>query len=387
MFKKLISLFTFLTFIFLLTVITASASFDSTDIFDNSPYMHNEHAEVTKTPVSSQKRDVKSNFDVAIEDNFNEDNSLFFEGETYTDELSMASTYTTTIYSSSGGTLFLDYTGELSNISNIIYTRVIYLPAEQVVFLQHAINSGNALDDTISYLMGIGAGLITDSIATHVASYLGVSTTITSVLIDLSIGYVIYCLNNLEKWDLSDAIENSTTGKIKIVYYYYTNSTSYPYYMEYEVFEPWNSSNIDIPEDYDYIWLSGSFVYEYGDPDCTHSYINFTSQNSTTHASACEKCDNVEVFTHNFQTSASINLLYHEVVCTDCGYSKNERHLCSWQSQDAYSHIGLCSLCGFTKTGYHSDNYNEILGICNTCGYKGAVSLRSIFSKSPYVRE
>lgn len=81
----------------MLTVITASASFDSTDIFDNSPYMHNEHAEVTKTPISSQKRNVKSNFDVAIEDNFNKDNSLLFEGETYTDELSMASTYTTTI--------------------------------------------------------------------------------------------------------------------------------------------------------------------------------------------------------------------------------------------------------------------------------------------------
>ncbi|MBQ7344058.1 MAG: hypothetical protein IJW53_04760 [Clostridia bacterium] len=387
MIKRLISLFIFLTFISFLSVTTASALSNSTDISNNSPYTYNENLRVAKKPTASQKRDDKSYSDTTIEDNFSENNSLIFEGETHIDELSMTSTSTTTISSSSGGTLFLDYTGELSNISNIIYTRVIYLPAEQVVFLQHAINSGNALDDTISYLMGIGTRLITDSITKEIAKLLGISSTITSVLTDLSIGYVVYCLNNLEEWDLTDAIENSTTGKIKIVYYYYTNSISYPYYMEYEVFEPWNSSNIDIPEDYDYIWLNGSFVYEYGDPDCTHSYINFTSQNSTTHASACEKCDNVEVFTHNFQTSASINLLYHEVVCTDCGYSKNERHLCSWQSQDAYSHIGLCSLCGFTKTGYHSDNYNEILGICNTCGYKGAVSLRSIFSKSPYVRE
>lgn len=43
-----------------------------------------------------------------------------------------------TITSYSGGTLTLDYTGSLSPISNVIFTKVIYMGNKQVEFYQKA---------------------------------------------------------------------------------------------------------------------------------------------------------------------------------------------------------------------------------------------------------
>ena len=57
-----------------------------------------------------------------------------------------ASATATSFYSSTGGTLELDYTGSFSIFSNVIYTKVVYLPAQQVVYYQNAMYSEDFLD-------------------------------------------------------------------------------------------------------------------------------------------------------------------------------------------------------------------------------------------------
>ncbi len=297
------------------------------------------------------------------------------------------STSVASISSDRGGTLLLDYVGEINPISDSIYTSIIYLPATQVVFLQNAAHSETICDYIVSEFMDKGVSIITHSAALLIASHLGIASAIVEEIIGTSIKFTYWCLTNIEKWDLSSAVSESTTGKIKIVSFYNINSFSSTPYMEFDTFEAWNSSDVEIPENYDYVWLEGVYADTVGDSNCAHTYSSFTSQNSVEHASACINCGNVEKFNHNYQTGASVNMLYHKITCTDCGYFKNERHLCTWKSQDSYVHIGVCRLCDFTKTGYHSENYNQTLGICNTCGFKGAIALRSIFAKTTYVRE
>ena len=171
-----------------------------------------------------------------------------------------ASATATSFYSSTGGTLELDYTGSFSIFSNVIYTKVVYLPAQQVVYYQNAMYSEDFLDYIISEFVDEGISIITSAVAAKIAAYLGVSTSSVSWLIGGTIGITVWFLQNLDKWDLSDAIDNSTTGKVKLEFYYLQSSFE-PYYQEFENFEPWNSSYVDVPEDYDYTWSSG--VYDY----------------------------------------------------------------------------------------------------------------------------
>ncbi len=66
----------------------------------------------------------------------------------------------TSFYTSTGGTLKLDYTGSLSIFSNVIYTKVVYLPAKQVVYYQNAMNSEGFLDYIISEFVDEGISVI-----------------------------------------------------------------------------------------------------------------------------------------------------------------------------------------------------------------------------------
>ena len=159
-----------------------------------------------------------------------------------------------------GGTMDLDYTGDMSAISNVIYTKVIYMPAEQVVFYQRGMNDVGFIDWITSYVSDEGLSVITATAAKEIAAALGVSTSSVSWLVGLAAGGVVYVLSNLETFDINDAIDRSTTGKLKLEYYYST-SISFPYYMEHENFEPWNNSSADVPADYDYTWNAGEFNY------------------------------------------------------------------------------------------------------------------------------
>ena len=161
------------------------------------------------------------------------------------------------LYSPEGGTLNLDYTGNLSAISNVIYTKVIYMPSEQVVYYQKALNDPDFMD----WIVAEGIGVVTSAAAAKIAAYLGITSSGLTWLVGLPISATFFILQNLETWDLNDAIDRSTTGKVKLEFYYMT-SISFPYYQEYENFEPWNSSYIDIPADYDYSYDEGEYNFD-----------------------------------------------------------------------------------------------------------------------------
>lgn len=160
-------------------------------------------------------------------------------------------------YTSSGGTLNLEYTGKLSPISNVIFTKVIYFTPEQTTFYLNAMSKPGF----INWAKDEGISVVTGVAAAKIAKYLGVTSSVTSWLIGLPISLTFYILQNLESWDLSDAIDRSNTGKVKLEYFYST-SISWPYYMNHENFEPWNSSYVDVPENYSYTWLKDEYNFD-----------------------------------------------------------------------------------------------------------------------------
>lgn len=64
-------------------------------------------------------------------------------------------------------------------------------------------------------------------------------------LIGTSVAATLFVFQNLETWDLNDAIENSSNGKVKLEYFYSTNIV-FPYYQEYQNFEPWDNNKVEI---------------------------------------------------------------------------------------------------------------------------------------------
>lgn len=159
-------------------------------------------------------------------------------------------------YTSSGGTLELDYKGKVNPISDVIFTKVIYLPEAQTTFYQNAINKEGFID----WVENRGIDVVTTLAASKIAKYLGVKNAIVSWLIGLPISITFSIIRNAEKWDLSDAIDRSNTGKVKLEYFY-SISASYPYYMNHKNFEPWNSSRVEIPSNYDYKWSKDEYDF------------------------------------------------------------------------------------------------------------------------------
>lgn len=130
---------------------------------------------------------------------------------------------------------------------------------KQVEFYQKGMNSPTFVTFIKDQLIGQGVSVITKSVATKIATALEISESAVSFLIGTAVAGVLFVCENLETWDLNDAIDNSSNGKVKLEYFYMTN-ISFPYYQEYENFEPWDNNRIKVPEDYDYTWQSG--VYE-----------------------------------------------------------------------------------------------------------------------------
>lgn len=167
-----------------------------------------------------------------------------------------------TITSYSGGTLTLDYTGSLSPISNVIFTKVIYMGNKQVEFYQKGMNSPTFVTFLVDELIGKGVSVITKSVAAKIATALSVPESAVAFLIGTSVAATLFVFQNLETWDLNDAIENSSNGKVKLEYFYSTNIV-FPYYQEYQNFEPWDNNKVEIPANYDYDWQSGVYDCEY----------------------------------------------------------------------------------------------------------------------------
>lgn len=198
------------------------------------------------------------NVQMANANSSREVDKLMAEYHEILDKTSLAAA--TSIYAPNGGTMELDYTGDLSPISNVIYTKVIYMPAEQVVFYLRGMNDPGFIDWFTDYVTDEGLSVITTVAAREIARMLGVTINSVSWLVGLAAGGIVYVLTNLETWDINDAIDRSDNGKLKLEYFYST-SIMYPYYMEHENFEPWNSSYADVPEDYDYTWNPGEFDF------------------------------------------------------------------------------------------------------------------------------
>lgn len=154
---------------------------------------------------------------------------------------------------SDGGTLYLEYTGTMSAMSNVIFTKVIYMGNYQVELYQKAMNSPTILTFLADELIGKGVSIITESVAKQIAAELSLSVTKVNWLIGTSVAALLFVVQNLETWDLNAAIDDSSNGKVKLEFFYST-SISYPYYMEYENFEAWDTNKIEVPANYDYTW-------------------------------------------------------------------------------------------------------------------------------------
>ena len=164
--------------------------------------------------------------------------------------------------STTGGTLTLNYTGKLSPISNVIYTKVIYMSNKQVEFYQKGMNSPTFITFLKDQLIGQGVSVITKSVAAKIAVALALPESAVSFLIGTSVSATLFVFQNLETWDLNDAIDRSSNGKVKLEYFYSTNIV-FPYYQEHENFEPWDNNRIEVPADYDHNWQSGVYDCEY----------------------------------------------------------------------------------------------------------------------------
>lgn len=69
-------------------------------------------------------------------------------------------------------------------------------------YYQRAINDPGFID----WLIDEGIGVVTGAAATKIATYLGISSSL-SWLIGLPISATFFTLQNMETWDLNDAID------------------------------------------------------------------------------------------------------------------------------------------------------------------------------------
>ena len=161
--------------------------------------------------------------------------------------------------------LFLDDgTNEASitgySSDTVIATKAIDYATAAVEAYTTTDSKGNKKWGSISEFVDEGISVISTAVAKKIATYLGMSSSALTWLVGGTIGVSVWILQNLDKWDLSDAIDNSTTGKVKLEFYYLVSSFE-PYYQEFKNFEAWNNSYVDVPDNYDYTWSAG--VYDY----------------------------------------------------------------------------------------------------------------------------
>lgn len=199
---------------------------------------------------------------------------------------------------------------------------------------------------------------------------------------------LIFVCENLDRWDFEDALKRSTTGKLKVEYIEYYNSTTFPYYLSIRNFEPWDDGLIIVPANYDYKWYPECFAMEELSDVCNHQYSSWISANSSKHAKICEKCGYDVLLSHEYGDAwTSISALKHSKTCIDCGYVSTTPHHFTWTSLDSYQHRGVCSFCRYIKTETHSASYDQATGRCQKCGYSGSIQLYSIYSDSIVLRE
>ena len=165
-------------------------------------------------------------------------------------------------YSSKGGTLYLEYTGDINPYFQVFYTKVIYFPASEAGNLSSALHV-EGLSDYLSDEIASGqVGKITKQFIAEMAADLGVSSTKFNFFLGFSISIALWIVDNLDVHDLDRAFKDSESGAVRLEYFYSTSSSP-PYYMNYSNFEPWEDNMIYVPADYDYTWSAGVYDCEY----------------------------------------------------------------------------------------------------------------------------
>lgn len=244
----------------------------------------------------------------------------------------------------SGGTLYLTYIGEPDLVANVFYNQITYFSQQQVSILQEICYSPSA----ISWLESLPGDVFTEAIITTLASYIATQNAPLSFLLGFSISKFLDFISKLEQFLLSDAVANSTTGKVKFISMYAMSSFGYFEYIH--IFQPWNDSNIEIFSDYKYSWLPNVYHYNSGFTfDCTHDFSSYVDAGPFYHTRWCKKCNHIEENIHQYGTWFSISGSKHQTNCVTCNHA---------------------------KTGYHKDSYDLILGKCTLCGHVGMIQLK-----------
>lgn len=300
---------------------------------------------------------------------------------------STASSTSHSFYAPLGGTLVLDYIGETNPLGQVIFTKVVYLNNEYTLLLQSAFSS-NKTEEIIEFLVDQGASAVTETIVKKIADILNKSHLDFVGLIGFSIEVMIFVLSNLAKWDFETAIEESTTGRVKVEFFYSVNPAP-PYYLSVRNFEPWNDTYVTVPANYEYSWESNCFALNELSDSCQHQYGDFSYGDANNHIKMCKKCGYIVPLPHEYAdelVSADVNK--HGKKCTYCGYvSPTGLHRFTWTSLGASQHSGFCSVCEYTRIEKHSSSYDQVAGRCKTCGYSGPIQLNSKFSTDMTLRE
>ena len=87
----------------------------------------------------------------------------------------------------------------------------------------------------------------------------GIKVAALSWLVGTGVAAVAFVLDNLELADLTDAIDRSNEGKVKLEFFRVYSSVSYPTYIELQNFEPWNNDLIEFPENYSHSFTPGVY--------------------------------------------------------------------------------------------------------------------------------
>ena len=315
--------------------------------------------------------------DTQVVENVTEDDSqelLYYDDVIYADIKNEIRAITATspdpFSCSTKGTLYLTYNGPNYPQPIIILGRIVYLDRAVVLDLNAIYNSQKA-DDVVEFILGQVDGVITSAIAAGIAKIIGAASSVAT-LIGIAIPTAVFLIKNLDRWNFNSALQESTTGKLKVYSGLQNVEGSYVNYVSYDT---WDDGMVTVPDGYNYSWEEGYCDLEGIVDYCDHQFGNWTLENSSLHVKKCTKCSWEEFDNHSLiVASGPVGELYHTMVCVDCNYTVTHSHTMRWVSMGADTHRGTCTLCNYTKTESHAESYDYIKGRCKKCGYTGSIS-------------
>ena len=315
--------------------------------------------------------------DTQVVENVTEDDShelLYYDDVIYPDIKNEVRAITATspdpFYCSTKGTLYLVYNGPGFSKPITELRRIVYLDREVVLDLKKIYDSQKA-DEVVEYILGQLDGTITSAIAAGIAKIIGAGTSVAT-LIGVAIPTAVFLIKNLERWNFNSALQESTTGKLKV---YSGLHNAEGLYVNFVSYDTWDDGMVTVPDGYNYSWTEGFCDLEGIVDYCDHQFGNWAVEDSSKHVKKCTKCSWEEFDNHSLiVASGPVGELYHTMECVDCNYTVTHSHTMRWVSMGADTHKGTCTLCNYTKTESHTASYDNVRGLCKKCGYTGPIS-------------